>query len=61
MAVPVETVCDPLNDKADIRAELGRLKEQNDITWDDPTNRTIYQWSESSGTEDEPPVTKTSV
>ena len=27
---------DPLNEEAEIRAEMGRLKEQNDITRDDP-------------------------
>ena len=25
---------DPRNEEADIRVEMGRLKEQNDITWD---------------------------
>ena len=32
---------DPLHEEADIRTEMGHLKDQNDITWDDP-NRTIY-------------------
>ncbi len=39
---------DPLNEEADIRAEMGRLKEQKEVTWDTPTNRTIYQWSVTS-------------
>ena len=45
---------DPLHEEADIRAEMGRLKEQTDITLDDPTNRTNFQWTESPGTGDEP-------
>lgn len=36
---------DPLNEEADIRAEIGCLKEQKEVTLDNPTNRTIYQWS----------------
>ena len=37
---------DPLNEEADIRAEMGRMKEEQEKTWSVPTNRTIYQWSE---------------
>ncbi len=33
---------DPLNEETDIRVEIGHLKEQKEVTWDDPTNRTIY-------------------
>ncbi len=29
---------DPLNEEADIRAEMGRRKEEEEKTWDDPTN-----------------------
>ena len=32
---------DPLNKETDIRTEMGRLREQNEFTWDDPTNRTL--------------------
>ena len=41
---------DPLNEEADIRAEMGRLKEDNEKTWSTQTDRTIYQWSEPSMT-----------
>jgi ribonuclease HI len=34
-----------LNEEADIRAEMGRRKEQKEVTWDSPTNRTVYQWT----------------
>jgi ribonuclease HI len=40
----------PLNDEADIRAEMGRMKQEKEKTWSTPTNRTIYQWSETSKT-----------
>jgi len=43
---------DPLNEEADIRAEMGRLKEPNEVTWDDPTNKAMYQWSETSRTKE---------
>jgi hypothetical protein len=36
---------DPLNEEADIRAEMGRRKEQKEVIWDSPTNRTVYQWT----------------
>ncbi len=35
---------DPLNEEADIRAEMGHHKEQKEVGWNNPTNRTIYQW-----------------
>ena len=35
---------DPLNEEADIRAEMGRRKEIKEVGWNDPTNRTIYRW-----------------
>jgi hypothetical protein len=35
----------PLNEEADIRAEMGRMKQEQEKTWSTPTNRTIYQWS----------------
>ena len=50
--VEERSIRDPLNEEADIRAEMGRLKEQNEVTSDDPTNRAIYQWSETSRTKE---------
>ena len=44
---------DPLNEEADIRAELGRLKEYKEAIWGDSTDRTIYQWSVTSTTQQE--------
>ena len=41
---------DPLNEEADIRAEMGRLEEDNERTWTTQTDRTIYRWSEPSKT-----------
>jgi hypothetical protein len=38
----------PLNEEADIRAEMGRLKQEKEKTWSSPTYRTIYQWAEAS-------------
>ena len=38
----------PLNKEADIRAEMGRLEDLDEITWDDPTERTVYKWTEMS-------------
>ena len=35
---------DPLNEEADIRAEMGRLKGHQEVKWNDLTNRTIYRW-----------------
>ena len=40
----------PLNEEEDIRVEMGRMKEEQEKTWSEPTNRTIYQWSETSKT-----------
>ena len=34
---------DPLNEEADIRAELGRLKEYKETIWNDSSDRTVYQ------------------
>jgi hypothetical protein len=33
---------DPLNEEAVIRAEMRRCKEQKEVIWDNPTNRTVY-------------------
>jgi hypothetical protein len=33
---------DPLNEETDIRAEMGHRKEQQEVGWNNPTNRTIY-------------------
>ena len=41
---------DPLNEEADIRAELGRLKGHQEVKWNDSTNRTIYRWQEGQHT-----------
>ncbi len=38
----------PLNEEADIRTEMGRMKQEQEKTWSTPTSRTIYQWSEDS-------------
>jgi ribonuclease HI len=35
---------DPLNEVADIRTEMGHRKEQKEVGWNNPTNRTIYRW-----------------
>jgi hypothetical protein len=35
---------DPLNEEADIRTEMGHHKEQKEVGWNNPTNRTIYRW-----------------
>ena len=48
----------PLNEEADIRAEMGRMKQEKEKTWSTPTNRTIYQWSEASKTKDGVDTTK---
>jgi hypothetical protein len=42
----------PLNEETDIRAEMGRMNEEQEKTWSTPTNRTIYQWSKVSKTKD---------
>ena len=41
---------DSLNEEADIRSEMGRLKEDDEKTWSTQMDRTIYQWSEPSTT-----------
>jgi hypothetical protein len=33
---------DPLNEEADIRTEVGHRKEQKEVGWNNPTNRTAY-------------------
>ncbi len=33
----------PLNEEEDIRAEMGRMKQEKEKTWISPTNRTIYR------------------
>jgi hypothetical protein len=43
----------PLNEEVDIRAEMGRMKQEKEKTWSTPTNRTIYQWTESSKNKDD--------
>ena len=40
----------PLHEETDIRSEMGRMKQEKEKTWSTPTNRTIYQWSETSKT-----------
>ena len=34
---------DPLNEEADIRAELGRLKEYKKTIWNDSSDRTVSE------------------
>ena len=41
---------DPLNEEADIKPEMGRIKEEKEKIWRVSTNRTIYQLSEVSET-----------
>ena len=52
---------DLLNEGADIRAEMDRLKEESEKTENTQTDRTIYQWSEPSKSEKGILITKTSV
>ena len=40
---------DPLNEEADIRVELGRRKEYEELIRNDSSNRTVYQWSTKQG------------
>ena len=49
---------DPINEEADIRAEIDRLKEESEKVWDAQTDRTIYQWSEPSKTKKGTLITK---
>jgi ribonuclease HI len=51
----------PLNEEADIQVEMGRMKQEQEKTWITPTNRTIYQWSESSKTKGVVDTTKQTV
>jgi hypothetical protein len=51
---------DSLIEESDIRAEMGRLKEDKEKTWSTQTDRTIYQWSEPSKTKKGTLITKTS-
>ena len=37
---------------------MGRMKQEKEKTWSTPTNRTIYQWSETSKTKDGVDTTK---
>jgi hypothetical protein len=39
---------DPLNEEADIRTEMGHHKEEKEVGWNNPTNRTIYKKQEKS-------------
>jgi hypothetical protein len=48
----------PLNEEADIRAEMGRMKQEQEKTWITSTNRTIYQWSEAFKTKSDVHTTK---
>ena len=48
----------PLNEEADIRAEMGRMKREQEKTWSTATNRTIYQWTEDSKTKSGVTTTK---
>ena len=50
----------PLNEEADIRTEMGRMKPEQERTWDEPTNRTIFQWSETSKTKNGVPTIRQS-
>ena len=36
---------DPLNEETDIRSEMGHRKEQKEVGWNNPTNRTVYQFT----------------
>ncbi len=51
----------PLNEEVDIRAEMGRMKQEQEKTWSTPTNRTTYQWSKSSKTKGDVNTTKQTV
>ena len=51
----------PLNKESDIRTEIGRMKQEKEKTWSTPTNRTIYQCSETSKTKDDVDTTKQTV
>ena len=34
---------DPLNEEAEIRTEMGRLKEYKETIWNDSSDRTVYE------------------
>jgi hypothetical protein len=44
--------------RTDIRAEMGRMKKEQEKIWSESTNRTIYQWSETSKTKNGTLTTK---
>ncbi len=58
----------PINEETDIsvriravtRVEMGRMKVEQEKTWSEPSNRTIYQWYETSKTKNGTPTTKQS-
>ncbi len=50
----------PLNEETDIRTEMGRMKEEHEKAWSDPTTRIIYQWSENNKTKKGTPTTRQS-
>ena len=50
----------PLNEKADIRTEMGRRKPEQERTWNEPTNRTVFQWLETSKTKNGVPTIRQS-
>jgi hypothetical protein len=52
---------DPLNEEADIRAELGRHKEYKKTIWNDSSDRTVYEWTVASTKHGGATVLKTSV
>ena len=53
---------DPLNEEADIRAEMDRLKEYEETIWNGSSVRTVvYEWSVTSTKHGGVTVLKTSV
>ena len=50
-----------MNEETDIRAEVGRLKEYKETIWNDSTDRTVYEWSDTSTKHGGATVLKTSV
>ena len=52
---------DPLNEEADIRAELDRLKEYKETIWNDSSDRTVYECPVTSTKHGGATVLKTSV
>ena len=49
---------DPLNEEADVKPEMGRIKKEKEKIWSMSTNRTIYKWSEVSKTKTGTLITK---